>query len=134
MIGLRRIAPKGLAALFLGSGTLHLVRPGIFAGAVPTFLPGRGTIIATSGIAELFCGAGLLANCRWAGRVSAILLIAILPGNATMALRATADPCSSRLARVVLWARLPLQLPLIWAALQTGRSPAPRQTRGASPA
>ena len=128
----RRIAPKGLAALFIGSGTLHLLRPAIFAAAVPTALPAPGVIIATSGLAELLCGAGLLAGSRRAGRASAVLLIAILPGNATMALRATADPTSSRLARVALWARLPLQIPLIWAALQAGRSPAPRQSRGAS--
>lgn len=128
---LRRIAPKGLATLFIGSGTLHLLRPSIFAAAVPAALPAPGTIIAASGIAELLCGTGLLAGSRWAGRASAFLLITILPGNATMALRATADPTSSRLARVVLWARLPLQVPLIWAALQAGRSPGPPQPRGA---
>ncbi|MEO5703844.1 MAG: DoxX family protein [Candidatus Limnocylindrales bacterium] len=126
---LRRRAPKGLAALFIGSGTLHLLRPGTFAAAVPAALPAHGPIIAISGIAELLCAAGLIARNRMAGRLSAILLVAILPGNATMALRASADPTSSRLARLTLWTRLPLHLPLIWSALQSGRSPAPESQR-----
>ena len=123
LASLRRAAPKALAALFIGSGTLHLLRPGIFSTAVPTSLPARGKIIGISGIAELLCAVGLLACSRWAGRASAILLIAILPGNATMAVRAATDPDSSRLTRAALWLRLPLQLPMIWAALQAG-SPA----------
>lgn len=126
---LRRLAPKGLAALFIGSGTLHLLRPGVFARAVPAALPAPGAIIAMSGIAELLCGAGLVAGSRRAGRISAILLLAIFPGNVSMALRAAAGPTSSRLARAALWARLPLQLPLIWAALQAGKSQAPRPNR-----
>ena len=118
---LRRSAPTALAALFITSGTMHLVRPTIFAGAVPAVLPARAAIIATSGIAELFCAAGLLSGARWAGAASAILLVAIFPGNLTMALAASADPASSRRARVATWGRLPLQVPLIWAALQARR-------------
>jgi len=118
---LRRIAPKALAALFIGSGTLHLVRPEIFAAAVPAALPAPGAIILMSGIAELVCAVGLLSGARWAGRVSAILLVAIFPGNAWMALTTSADPNASALARVAVWARLPLQIPLIWAALQSRR-------------
>jgi hypothetical protein len=37
------------------------------------------------------------------GRLSAILLVVILPGNVSMALRAATDPASSRLARAALW-------------------------------
>jgi len=118
----RRRAPAGLAALFIGSGTLHLLRPGIFAAAVPPALPAQGAIIAISGIAELFCAVGLLAGNRWAGRISALLLIAIFPGNVTIALATAADPDSSRRARVAAWTRLPLQVPLVWAALQAGRT------------
>lgn len=116
---LRRVAPRGLAALFIGSGTLHLLRPEIFAAAVPTGLPAPGAIIVASGIAELACAAGLIARARWAGPVSAALLVAIFPGNVTVALAASANPDASDLARFAAWARLPLQMPLIWAALQS---------------
>ena len=120
---LRHIAPTGLAALFIGSGTLHLVRPEFFAAAVPGVLPEPGAIIFTSGIAELVCAAGLLSGARWAGPISAILLVAVFPGNVWMAVTTSADPNASTLARLAVWARLPLQIPLIWAALQS-RTPA----------
>ncbi len=118
MSWLRRIAPDALAALFIGSGTLHLLRPEIFAAAVPAGLPEPGAIIFTSGIAELVCSVGLLARARWAGPASAILLVSVFPGNVAMAFTTSADPNASSLARAAVWARLPLQLPLIWAALQ----------------
>lgn len=124
---LRRNAPGWLAALFIGSGTLHLLRPALFAGLVPAALPAPRAIIAWSGIAELFCAAGLLARRRWAGVLSALLLVAILPGNLNMALATAADPTSSHFARVAAWVRLPLQVPLIWAAMQAGRPEAPRR-------
>ncbi len=119
---LRRMAPMGLAALFIGSGTLHLLRPRVFAAAMPCALPAPGALIATSGIAELLCAIGILRGHRLAGPISAILLVAVFPANVTVALNTAADPNSSRLARFAAWMRLPLQVPLVWAALQAGRS------------
>jgi uncharacterized membrane protein len=119
---MRQCAPDGLAALFIGSGTLHLLRPELFAAAVPAALPAPGTIIAASGMVELLCGGALLSGRRWAGPMSAILLVAIFPGNVTVALATAANPDTSRRARVAAWARLPLQVPLVWAALQAGKS------------
>ena len=120
---MRRIAPDGLAALFIGSGTLHLLRPKLFAALVPTGLPAPGAIIAASGLAELFCAGALLSGRRWAGPISAILLVAIFPGNVTVALATAANPDASRRARFAAWSRLPLQVPLVWAALQVGKAP-----------
>jgi len=119
---MRHMAPKGLAALFIGSGTLHLLRPTLFASAVPAALPAPGAIIAASGIAELVCAGALLSGHRWAGPISATLLVAIFPGNVTVAFATAADPGASRLARVAAWARLPLQVPLVWAAPQAGKT------------
>ena len=123
----RRWAPTGLAALFTGSGILHLVRPAVFLPAVPAMLPARDAIVLGSGIAELVCAGGLISGQRWAGPVSAALLVAIFPGNLAVAVATAADPGASRLAVAAAWARLPLQAPLIWAALQArpagGRQP-----------
>lgn len=115
------MAPPALAALFIASGTLHLLRPRFFASAVPASLPAPGAIIAWSGVAELLCAGALLSRHRWAGLGSAALLVAIFPGNVTVAMAATRDPDASRGLRVAAWARLPLQIPLIWAALQARR-------------
>ncbi len=116
---LRRWAPMGLAALFLGSGTLHLVRPGLYLNLIPRALPAPGAIVFASGIAELVCAGGLLAGARWAGRVSALLLLVVFPGNVSVAIASSADPAASPLLVAAAWVRLPLQVPLIWAALQS---------------
>jgi uncharacterized membrane protein len=118
---LRRWAPTGLAVLFALSGTLHLVRPGLFQSLVPAALPQRDAIVAVSGLAELVCAAGLFGRAGWAGPASALLLIAVFPGNVKMAMDAVADPGASRLLVAATIVRLPLQLPLIWAALQAPR-------------
>lgn len=121
----RRWAPLGVAAVFTGSGILHLVRPDIFMALVPRGLPASDLIVAVSGLAELTCAAGLVTRQPWAGPVSAALLIAVFPGNVQFALdqaaSATADPRMVAAA----WLRLPLQIPLIWAALQARRPAGP---------
>ena len=117
----RAWAPLGLAALFLVSGTVHLVRPETFRALIPEGLPAPEAINAASGVAELICAAGLSARARWAGPASAVLLIAVFPGNVTQAIHATSNPSLPTWLTVVAWARLPLQVPLIWAALQEKR-------------
>lgn len=118
---IRRAAPFALAVLFLGSGTLHLIRPSAFASLLPDGMPAGDLVIAVSGVAELVCAVGLLARAPWAGPVSAILLVAVFPGNVVYAVRVTVDPASDSWLVAAAWLRLPLQLPLIWAALQARR-------------
>jgi uncharacterized membrane protein len=84
-------------------------------------MPAGGAVIAVSGVAELVCAAGLLARARWAGPASTILLVAVFPGNVAYAIRVTADPASTSWLVAAAWLRLPLQVPLIWAALQARR-------------
>ena len=119
MVRLRRIAPDALAGVFALSGVLHLVRPDGYAALIPPFLPAPGAIIAVSGVAELVCALGLLRRERWAGRASAGLLVAVFPGNLWFALATTADPAAGSWLVTGSWLRLPLQVPLIWAALQS---------------
>jgi uncharacterized membrane protein len=122
---IRHLAPLGVAALFATSGTLHLVRPEIFEPLIPRVLPAPDALVFLSGLAELGCAAGLFARARWAGPASAALLLAIWPGNLQMALDATTDPTSTALWVTLLWLRMPLQLPLIWAVLQRPKGDAP---------
>ena len=117
----RRWAPACLAALFAASGTLHLARPGLFLPLVPVVLPARDAIVLASGIAELVCAAGLVGRARWAGLASALLLVSVFPGNVVFAIDAATTPTTSPLLAAAAWARLPLQVPLIWAALQARR-------------
>jgi len=118
---LRRRAPLALAAVFAGSGTLHLVRPQSFASIMPRAIPQeRHTVlIYVSGMAELVCAAGLVRRTRWAAAASVATLAAVFPANLQMALDAgtgrNAGPADSR---AVAWGRLPLQLVMAWMALQ----------------
>ena len=118
---IRRWAPRALGAVFLVSGTLHLVRPQIFLPLVPDALPARDAIVLVSGIGELICAAGLLSGARWAGPASAALLVAVFPGNISFALSAATDASAPRWLVAAAIARLPLQVPLVWAALQARR-------------
>jgi uncharacterized membrane protein len=114
---------RHIAAAFATSGTIHLVRPQVFHPLIPRQLPAPRTLVYASGVAELICAAGLLAGRRWAGPASAALLVAVLPGNVQMALDTTARarrrPTALRITVAAgAWARVPLQLPLIRAALR----------------
>lgn len=116
----------GLAALFATSGTTHLVRPQTFYGLIPRALkPYRREVVIASGVAELLCAAGLIhpRTRRTAGLASAALLVAVLPGNATMTAKAarkaqTTDDASAKAYLGATVARLPLQWPMIRTALR----------------
>jgi uncharacterized membrane protein len=129
---LRQRAPGLLAVLFGASGVVHLASPRTFEPLIPRWLRYRRAVVYTSGIAELICSGGLLTRSRWARSASALLLIVVFPGNIQMAVTASRlSPSQWTSRRVLALARLPLQLPLIWAALQC--EPAADVTPGISP-
>lgn len=124
----RRFAPWVVAAAFAVSGVVHLVRPETFTGIVPHPLPHKVGLVYVSGAAELVCSAGLWARARWAGVASALLLLAVWPANLQSALNAQAGHHLA--TQVEDWVRLPLQVPLIWAALQSRTRSTPGPDEG----
>ena len=90
MVRLRRRAPLALAAIFAGSGIVHLVRPQVFASIMPRAIPEEHhtNLIYASGVAELVCAAGLVRRTRWATAASIATLAAVFPANVQMALDA----------------------------------------------
>ncbi|MET0965901.1 MAG: hypothetical protein ABWZ02_05860 [Nakamurella sp.] len=109
-----------LISILTASGVLHFLKPGPFVSIVPRMLPRRAELVAISGAAELVC-AGLLAVPRTrhiGGPITAALFAAVFPANVTMALHSGRRPTWYR---VVLWLRLPLQVPLVLWALRAGR-------------
>jgi uncharacterized membrane protein len=114
----RRRAPFVVAAAFTASGFVHLVHPATFTRIVPTFLPAKTALVYASGVAELVCAVGLWRRDRWAGLAAAALLLAIWPANLQMAINAQRGDVLA--TKVEDWIRLPLQIPLIWCALQSG--------------
>ncbi|MEP6816474.1 MAG: DoxX family protein [Marmoricola sp.] len=121
--------PKDVAALagiFAVSGVIHLVRPEVYEPLMPSWVPRHREVILGSGVAELACAAGLAlpATRRTAGWASAALLIGVFPGNLKMASDAqqiTSTKSKVKRYQAVTLVRLPLQLPMIRAALRAAR-------------
>jgi uncharacterized membrane protein len=121
---LRRTAPLTLAAAFTASGVVHLIRPAFFESIMPRAIPERyhRPLVVASGLAELVCASGLIRRTAWSGPASTALLLGVFPANLQMALDAgTGRHPGAMDTAAVAWGRLPLQLPMIWAALQAGR-------------
>jgi uncharacterized membrane protein len=120
-------APLALAGVFTASGIGHLVRPQFFESIMPRSIPARHhrALVYLSGIAELVCAAGLVRRTRWASAASTAVLVAVFPANVQMALDAGSGRHPGAMdTTAVAWGRLPLQLPMIWAAVQA-RPPSP---------
>ena len=112
---------KIVIGAFLASGTVHLVRPETYEPLMPEAVPAHREVIYVSGVAELVFAAGLVhpRTRRLAGWASAALLLAVYPGNIKMARDALKTNNSA--FKVAALARLPLQFPMIRAALRAAR-------------
>lgn len=116
----------GLAGVFLASGVIHLVRPGVFEPMVPAPLRQHDRMLVTvSGVAEIACAAGLLvpATRPAAGWASAALLAGVFPANVQMSVDHGRRAQRKRTPQAVgvfagTVARLPLQWPLLRVALR----------------
>jgi uncharacterized membrane protein len=112
----RRIG--GLIAILGGSGVLHLVVPRPYERIVPPRFGDARTIVYLSGVAELGCAA-LLASRRTrraGGLLSAGLFVGVFPANLY-----AVKVMGNRFTKAAAVARLPLQLPMITAALRVAR-------------
>jgi len=109
-----------LVTLLTVSGVLHFVRPAPFISIVPRRLPYKAELVAISGACELVCAALLAhpAGRRLGGPAAALLFAAVFPANVSMALRSGGHP---GWYRVALWARLPLQIPLVLWSLRIAK-------------
>jgi uncharacterized membrane protein len=107
--------------MFVSSGIIHLVRPDTFASGMPRVIPQsqHRFWIYLSGVVELICAVGLLKRTRWGAPASVGLLVGVFPVHIQMAMDAGTgrNPGPADKASVA-WARMPLQIPMIWAALQ----------------
>lgn len=118
----RRVPPKAglLAAVMIGAGLLHFLAPRPYDAIIPRVFPEgtRRPLTYASGAAEIVCGVMLLVPRTRAlgGRLTAILLLVVLPANVDVALRG-GYPLEGFLGSAeAAWLRVPLQIPLIlWA-------------------
>jgi uncharacterized membrane protein len=107
-----------VAGLFTASGVLHVVRPQAFGEFLPDWVPAPRAVNAVAGAVEIACAYGLVTSRSWAGRASAATLLAVWPSNLEFALRTSRERGATSPPALVAWARLPLQVPMIWAVLE----------------
>lgn len=110
-----------LALMMTAMGAMHFLYPAPFAHVVPSYLPHPVALVLWSGLFEILGGIGLLPirTRRAAGIGLVALFIAVFPANVNMALSVPAG--TSPIVIALLWARLPLQLLLIWWVLRVSR-------------
>jgi uncharacterized membrane protein len=113
---------KFLVGLFVASSAVHVARPEVYEPLMPSWVPAHREVILASGVAELVCALGMAVprTRRVAGWASAALLLGVWPGNLQMAL--DSNRSKNTAFKVVAWGRMPLQLPLIRAAVAAARS------------
>jgi len=111
-----------IAALLLGVGTTHFLAPKPYDTIIPVELPGSPRFYTyASGVAEVAIGGLLLKRRtrRFAGLAAAVLFVAVFPANINMVRLWWDKPWPMRIAAL---ARLPLQVPMITAALKVRRN------------
>ncbi|BBX73077.1 hypothetical protein H7H78_02490 [Mycobacterium shinjukuense] len=113
-----------IAALLIGVGTTHFVVPKPFDEIIPAELPGDPRLYTyASGAAEVSIGTLLLMRRtrRFGALAAAALFIAVFPANINMVRLWWHKPWPMR---IIALARLPLQTPMITAALRVWRNSA----------
>lgn len=117
-----RIGRFILGSLFVAAGVTHFAFTRTFASIVPDYLPAHRELVLISGAAEIAGGLGLLLpqTRRPAAVGLAALLVAVLPANLWMAQH---PELFASIPAWLLWARLPLQIPLIGWSLLYARKP-----------
>lgn len=120
-----------MAAMLIGIGVGHFLRPQPFDTIVPPELPGNARFYTyASGVAEVGVGTMLLVprTRRLGALAAAALYLAVFPANINMVRMWWSKPWPMRLASL---ARLPMQVPMITRALAIRRN-APRRVRAAA--
>ena len=104
-----------MGVFYIVAGVAHFAVTRLYLQTMPEYLPAPRALVLVSGVAEIAGGLGVMlpSTRRAAAWGLVFLLLAVLPANVWMAQH------PERFAEVpqwALWARLPLQVPLIWWA------------------
>jgi uncharacterized membrane protein len=104
-----------IAAIFMTSGVLHLVKPSWHMGIMPPWVPAPLAVVLISGVFEILGAAGVLIPMTRvvAGWGLIMLLVAVFPANVQMLLNARAEHAAP-VWQLALMVRLPLQPALIY--------------------
>jgi uncharacterized membrane protein len=113
-------------AAFLGlAGMMHFARPSFFDAIVPSWMPGSPrTTTYVSGVVEMGAAAmvAVPTTRRIGGWFAAATFVGVFPANVWAALQGGMQGLDAPFdSAAVAWARLPLQIPMIWWASEVAR-------------
>lgn len=122
-----RFTPDRLARLMsrmlITIGVVHFIAPRPFDEIIPREIPGDPRRLTyASGAAEVAIGAGLRVprTRRLSAAAAAALFVAVYPANINMVRMWWDKPLAYKAIAI---GRLPLQLPMIWAAIKVAKAP-----------
>lgn len=103
-----------MALLYIAAGLNHFANEPFYTKMLQDFLPYPQQLVYVSGVFEALLGIGLLlpVSRKLSAAGIILLLIAVFPANIRMALYGN----EWQMPSILLYLRLPLQLPLIWWA------------------
>src|SRR5699024_3953387 len=111
------------SGLLFGAGFLYFLHESSFRRIVPKALPFRKFIVLDTGVMDM-----IFAVLLWVkkgqqvtSKLLAFFMVAVFPANVYMAMKKIAFQPNGQANTLVLWLRLPLQIPLILGALKLGR-------------
>ncbi len=104
-----------MGLFYATAGAMHFAATTMYLRAMPAYLPAPRALVLVSGVAEIAGGLGVIlpSTRRAAAWGLVLLLVAVMPANVWMAQH---PERFTEVPQWALWARLPLQLPLIWWA------------------
>lgn len=110
-----------MGVLYLAAGVMHFVATRAYLAIMPDYLPAHRELVLASGVAEIAGGLGVMApqTRKAAAWGILVLLVCVMPANVWMVQHPERYP---GIPVWMLWARLPLQLPLLWWAWRYTRS------------
>lgn len=103
-----------IAVFFVGAGANHFLNPAPYLSMMPSYLPWPRELVWISGVAEILGGIAVLVPSvkTLAGWGLIVLLVAVFPANLNVAMSGWPGV---NLPGWALWARLPLQVLMIYA-------------------
>lgn len=109
--------------LLIIAGIGHFTKSEGFVRTVPDVLPAKLFIVQFTGVLEILFGVLLWIKKGQTvtSKLLASFMIAVFPANINMAIKEIPFQPGRRPNKMILWLRLPLQIPLIIGAFKLGR-------------
>ncbi|MHD0449146.1 DoxX family protein [Staphylococcus cohnii] len=109
--------------LLIFAGIAHFTKKEGFIRTVPEILPAQSFIVKFTGVLEVLFGILLWIKKGQSvtSKLLALFMVSVFPANINMAIKEIPFQPGGKPNKLILWLRLPLQIPLIIGAFKLGR-------------